>query len=213
MVGEHRQRWLLVGYLFCFVACAIFLQYLSGKRPNVEGSPLDNFTSALLWMTSLVCLLIAGLRLDERPRALMWLFLCAVFAFLAIDEMYAFHERSEHVIGDDDHVKLLQWVLTGVALAVIGRVEQVAQHVRRTLVTGYVIHGIYILTDLGDGGYFTIPYVSLSHLQWTEELLEISAMSFYFAGFLLLLGSVAGSGRRCHGESDRGPDATVRELR
>lgn len=210
MAVEYRQRLLLVGYLGCFVACAIVLQFLSGKHPNVEGSPIDNFTSALLWMTSLVCLLIAGLRLEQRPRALMWLLLCAVFAFLAIDEMYAFHERAEHVVGDDDHVKLLQWVLTGVALVVIGRVERVAQPVRRTLVVGYVIHGIYLLTDLGDGGYFRIPYVSLNHLQWLEELLEISAMSVYFTGFLLLLGSAAGFGRRGHRETDRGRDATVR---
>ena len=202
MIGEFRQRLLLVGYLGCFVACAIVLQFLSGKHPNVEGSPIDNFTSALLWMTSLVCLLMAGLRLEQRPRAFMWLFLCAVFAFLAIDEMYAFHERSEHVLGDDDHVKLLQWVLAGVALAVIGRVEQVTPPVRRTLVIGFVIHGVYLLTDLGDGGYFRIPYVSLYWLQWLEELLEISAMSFYLAGFLLLLGSATNSGRRGHRDTD-----------
>jgi len=196
MIVEYRQRLLLVGYLGCFAACAIVLQLLSGKHPNVEGSPIDNFTSALLWMTSLVCLLIAGQRLEQRPRALMWLFLCAVFAFLAIDEMYAFHERSEHVLGDDDHVKLLQWVLTGVALVVIGRVERIVAAVRRTLVVGYVIHGVYLVIDLGDGGYFRIPYVSLSQLQWVEELLEISAMSFYFAGFLLQFGSVINFGRR-----------------
>ena len=202
MIVEYRQRLLVVGYLGCFVACAIVLQVLSGKHPNVEGSPIDNLTSALLWMTSLVCLLIAGLRLEQRPRALMGLLLCAVFAFLAIDEMYAFHERSEHVLGDDDHVKLLQWVLTGAALVVIGWVERLAPQVRRTLVVGYVIHGVYLLTDLGDGGYFRIPYVSLSQLQWLEELLEISAMSVYFAGFLLFLGSAASFVRRGHRETD-----------
>jgi len=202
VIVENRQRLLLVGYLVCFVSCAVVLQFLSGKHPSIEGTPIDNFTSALLWMTSLVCLLIAGLRLEQRPRALMWLFLCAVFAFLAIDEMYAFHERSEHVIGDDDHVKLLQWVLTGGALAVIGRVEQVAQSVRRTLFIGYVIHGIYLLVDLGDGGYFTIPYIGLKQLQWLEELLEISAMSFYFAGFLFLLASTTSLGRLGHRDAD-----------
>lgn len=202
MFVEFRQKLLLVGFLGCFVACAIILQHLSGKHPRIEGSPIDNFTSALLWMTSLVCLLLASLYLEQRPRALMWLFLCAVFAFLAIDEMYAFHERSEHIVGDDDHVKLLQWVLTWVALVIIGRVEQATPPVRRTLVTGYVIHGIYLLTDLGDGGYFRIPYVSLNHLQWLEELLEISAMSFYFAGFLFLFGSASNFGRRGHRDTD-----------
>jgi len=207
---EKLQRLLLVGYLGCFVACAVFLQLLSGEHPRVEGSPIDNFTSALLWMTSLVCLLIAGRRLEQRPRALMWLLLCAVFAFLAIDEMYAFHERSEHVIGDDDHVKLLQWVLTGVALVVIARVERMASPARRALVVGYVIHGIYVLIDLGDGGYFRIPLLSLSQLEWLEELLEISAMSVYFTGFLLLLGSAVGLGFRGHRDTDRGTDAALR---
>lgn len=202
MIVDYRQRFLLIGYLGCFAACAIVLQLLSGKHPSVEGSPIDNFTSALLWMTSLVCLLIAGQLLEQRLRALMWLFLCAVFAFLAIDEMYAFHELSEHVVGDDDHIKLLQWVLTGVALVVIGRAERIPSAVRRILAVGYGIHGVYILVDLGDGGYFRIPYVSLSKLQWVEELLEISAMSFYFAGFLLLLCTITSFGRR-------GPDTTV----
>jgi len=85
---------------------------------------------------------------------------------------------------------------------VIGRVEQAVPPVRRTLIVGYVIHGVYLLTDLGDGGYFRIPFVSLYRLQWFEELLEISAMSFYFAGFLLLLDSTTSFGRRGHRETD-----------
>jgi hypothetical protein len=121
--------------------------------------------------------------------------LTAGFAFLAIDEMYAFHERSEQLIGDDDHLKLLQWFVAGAALLVISRVERVAMRWSHPLILGYIVHGIYILVDLGDGGYFTFPVLALGQLQWIEELLEIGAMSLYLAGFLLLLGRVVGPGR------------------
>jgi len=48
-----------------------------------------------------------------------------------------------------------------------------------------------VVTDLGDGDYFRIPWVARTQLVWIEELLEISATSFYLAGLLLLLVCIA----------------------
>ena len=44
---------------------------------------------------------------------------------------------------------------------------------------------LYLIVDLGDGDFFTLP-ISRSSAGWAEELLETLAILSYLAGFLLL---------------------------
>ncbi len=179
---------LLLLFLACYALCAAILQSRSDIAPWLEAAPIEHFTVGLLWMLSLVCLLIANQYLRSRWKLGFWLAACAALAVLAMDEIFSFHERTDAVVGDDDYFKTVSWLLAGLVLYGICRMEAPPRRARRALGLGYVLHSLYIVADIGDGDYFQMPLVSIPRLRWSEEFLELFFLAAYLVGFILLYG-------------------------
>lgn len=189
----HPPLGLLLLYFATYTACSVFFQLRSEVPPWIDGSPIEYFTGGILWMSSLVSLMIAGVLINRSKRAWLWLFVSAGLALLALDELFAFHEKTSQFLGNDDHIKVFQWLLAGSALYLINRLERSPLKARSAFALGYVIHGLYILSDIGDGDYFRIPLISMSQLLWTEEYLELFALTAYCIGLVLLFTSIFGT--------------------
>lgn len=189
-VAELEARRLVLPLLFAlsFVVAGIVVQVTSPTPPWRPASPIDFFTASLLWMLSLLSLLMANQRLTERRRLLFWLGSCAGLAILAIDEMLEYHERTRHVVRDDDHIKVAAWVAAAIALSVLRRVERLPRLSAGLLGLGYFFQSMYTLVDIGDGDYFRLPWFSTFTLFWAEELFELFSLTSYMLGFLFLYG-------------------------
>ena len=137
-------------------------------------------------MSSLISLLMADLLRIEGRRSWLWLAVSAGLALLALDELFALHEQTSRLVGDDDHIKVLQWFLAGGVIYLIDRFERSSSRTRIAFVIGYILHGFYVLSDIGDGDYFRISYASMSQLRWAEEYLELFALTAYCVVFIFL---------------------------
>ena len=181
MEDTGRNSWVtnerlfrVVWALFCvvFLVCAVLLQVASHEPPQKSGTVVDQFNSTLLWVGSVVALLIA----TERPRpvwkVLFWLGATAALAALAIDEVYEFHEETRFSLGDDDYIKMLFWLAGVFGALLFYRVARPTREVVGVLVLAVVCQGLWLLTDMGDGDFFTLP-IPRPTLLWLEELLEI----------------------------------------
>lgn len=131
-------------------------------------------------------MLIADTLQNKSWKSWLWLAISAAIALFAIDEIFGFHERTRDMVGDDDYSKMAQWVLAGGGLYVINRIGVSSLKARIAFVTGYIVHTLYLLSDLGDGDFFTVPFVSRVQLLWAEEYLELFSLLAYFIGILFL---------------------------
>ena len=177
---------LTAGFIGCYILCAIFFQLLGSRVSWYAGSPLEFFTGATLWMLSLVCLLQAIHWTRQQWIMVFWLASCAALALLAIDEVFEFHERTEKVGINDDHVKVVMWLFSAPVLVLICRMEKASPTVKGVLILGYFFHSLYLLVEVGDGEYFRLPFGSIETLKWTEEICELLFLTSYLEGFLLL---------------------------
>ena len=110
-------------YLGILVVVAIVAQAISSIPPSEEGSPIETFTTGLLWMLSFVALLSA-FHASSRPRDMwFWLASSAGLAALAIDEAIGVHERTEPAGLNDDFVKVILWLGTPLLVAEDRRVR------------------------------------------------------------------------------------------
>ena len=114
----------------------------------------------------------------------LWLAISAAAGALAIDEVFEFHENTRKIVGDDDYIKMLFWFLTGIGSYILYQVERPARKIVLIFLTGYMIHTLYLIADLGDGEFFTLP-LPMDVLHWVEEILELLFLQTYLAGFLL----------------------------
>ncbi len=163
--GGRPAEWILrrldILTLLAFVAVIIFIavrfQILSGISPSNESSPLEFFTRGLLWMLSLTCLLIANRY--RSWKLVFWLAGCAALAALAIDERFEFHEQTgRRGWFDDDWFKIVSWAGAAVVLYLIVRMEQPSRFAIGAIILGYVFHTLYIIVEMGDGEFFTLPF-------------------------------------------------------
>ena len=184
--NTHPRTDLLLLYFAAYIVSAAFFQLRSATPPWIDGSPIEYFTGGLLWMSSLIGLLMAEILLGETRRSWFWLAVSAGLALLAIDEIFGLHEKTTRLVGDDDYVKVLQWIFAGGAIYCMNRFELSSLRTKISFVNGYIMHGLYILTDIGDGDYFSISFVSLSQLKTTEEYLELLTLTAYCIGFIFL---------------------------
>jgi hypothetical protein len=84
---------------------------------------------------------------------------CAALFVLAMDEIFQFHERTEKLeLFDDDYLKVIYWLATAFVFRLVFRMEEPSLTARCAILTGYLFHSLYILVELGDGGFFRIPY-------------------------------------------------------
>jgi hypothetical protein len=184
--NTHPRTELLLLYFAAFVFSAVYFQTGSDTPPWKDGSPVEYFTAASLWMSSLICLLTAELFFGEPKRLLFWLAASAGLALLGIDEIFALHEKTAGIVGDDDHIKVLQWFIAGGVIYYIARFEASTSRAKTMFIVGYVLHSIYLLTDIGDGDYFEMPFLSLAQLKTAEEYLELTTLTTYCFGLIFL---------------------------
>lgn len=179
--------WLLI-YFACYFVCSLVVQLdPDAEPPWKDGSPIEYFTGSLLWASSILSLLIAECRHGGGRK--IWLAISAGFAVLAMDEMFLLHEHSVKLVGNDDHWKLAQWIVTAAGLLWLVRRESASQETRWAWLLGYLVHTVYVAIDFGDGDYYTITFASAETLGWMEEYLELTALSCYFSGLLYLFTS------------------------
>lgn len=183
---EFIILWLLGLFFAVFMICAIILQILDGELSPTSASVFDLFSGGLLWIASFIALLIAVDRIGFPLKLVMWLTVSAAAGALAIDEVFEFHERSSVVIGDDDYIKALLWLFSGIGLYVINRLENPHNYVTFLFVVGYVFQTAYLLIDVGDGDFYELP-LRMDIATWAEEILEMLFVQCYLAGLTLHL--------------------------
>jgi hypothetical protein len=190
---------LLALFYAVFLICAGLLHLSTGHPPVKGGGVLDQFNAAMLWVTSAIALLIAAERAKPAWKVLFWLAVSAGFAALAIDEVIEFHEATRHSWGDDDYIKMLAWASAGIGAYAICRVAQPTGAVAGSLAIALAFQTLWLLSDLGDGDFFTVP-IELARLQWLEEYFEILASQFYLTALIVhyrdLRGPAAAQGLR-----------------
>ncbi len=94
-------------------------------------------------MLSLTCLLIACRYTSSRSRLIFWLMSCAALSVLAMDEIFAFHERPEQQgLFNDDYFKVICWLATAFVFRLVFRMEEPSLTARRAIFTGYLFHNL-----------------------------------------------------------------------
>jgi len=185
----EKQEPKTVIYLACFFVCyisaALVTQVYSGTKPTLDGNPLDYFTGGALWILSAICLLNGLARTENIKKVAFWLMGSAALSVLAIDEYIGMHEASKTIVGDDDHIKVLLWAATPIALFLIYKVLNAPRKIGLIFTAGWLIHSTYLAADVGDGDYFTLPF-ALTTLQWTEDICELLFVSTYLFAFMLM---------------------------
>ena len=189
----------MAGYLVIFAIVGLVAQALGSISAEQEGSPLEYFTSGLLWMLSLVALLSALQALPQTSKSLFWFASSAALAALAIDESLGIHERTERIGVNDDLAKIAMWVLVPLVLARVAKLGG-NRTVRNAFIVGYVLHACYLLVEVGDGEFFQLP-VSNARLKSAEEIFELLFLSCYMFGFALRYLAVIREGSARNGES------------
>jgi len=189
---EHqveKQQPKTVFYLSCFFVCyisaALVTQVYSGTYPTLDGSPLDYFTGGALWILSAICLLNGLARTENIKKVAFWLMGSAALSVLAIDEYIGIHEATETLVGDDDHIKVLLWAATPIALFLIHKVLNAPREIGLIFTAGWLLHSTYLAIDVGDGDYFALPF-ALTTLQWAEDICELLFVSTYLFAFMLM---------------------------
>jgi hypothetical protein len=188
VVDRRQFIWLLL-YVGMIHVSALFFQLQSGLQPASGGTPMDFFASVLLWLLSITSLQVAFMRLEGSWKFWFWITCTIGLALVAMDEMMELHERTSNLVGDDDYIKTLSWVITAVTLYALSRIELLPPLTKWALIYGFLFHSGWILVEVGDGDYFVLPF-SLGALEWTEEFFELISLSGYFVGFFFLRDSI-----------------------
>ncbi len=172
-------------FIFAFVGSATIFQIYDELPPWRDRSAIDMMNGGMIWMLSALALVMAILRADQPMKAGIWLLGTAALGLVAIDELMGLHERARH-IRDDDDPKIAMAVGAGIALYVLIRTESLRGRALRFLLLGFAVHVLYLLSDLGDGDFFTIA-LPIDTLRWIEEYLEVTAMCCYFVAFVTIV--------------------------
>jgi hypothetical protein len=183
-MNQGRLFALLAVFYPVFLLCAGLLQLRSGLPPQKSG-PLDEFNAALLWAASVLGLLIAAQNGRPAWRMLFWMVVSAGFAALAIDEVFEFHEGTRFALGDDDYIKIAAWFCACTGSYMICQVSRPTQNVLNSLIIAVAFQTLWLLSDLGDGDFFTLP-IPLTTLLWLEEYFEILASQFYLTALIMI---------------------------
>jgi hypothetical protein len=176
---------MIVLFLVAFVGSATIFQIYDELPPWRDRSAIDMMNGGMIWMLSALALVMAILRAEQPGKAGIWLLGCAALGLVAIDELMGLHERARH-IRDDDDPKIAMAVGAGVALYILVRTEALRGRALRFLMAGFAVHILYLLSDMGDGDFFSIA-LELDTLRWIEEYLEVTAMCCYFVAFVTIV--------------------------
>ncbi len=172
-------------YLLAFVLCAFAFQSVSDVPAFQDGSALEVFVAGVLWMSSLVCLLVVERRRTAGFRRAVWLSATAGFFLMAIDETFMLHELVAEATeqSTNDHMQVVQLGVAGASLYLLDRIERLPHSARMAFVIGFALHLAYIVTEVGDGDYFQMPWVEDYYPVWVlGEYFEFLAVTVYFLG-------------------------------
>jgi len=189
---------------FCLLLVAVaWPEYWRYVAP--EMSPLAWWESVLLAFSAFTCLLLAWdawVREERRTVRAGWLAVAAGFAFLALDERFAVHERVRDRFLKPTGIRLFPWAeagdwliplyaLAGLAAAWgIWRLLGVRPGARRFFAAALVLAACSVALDTVD--IRSLDATAERFLQSVEEILESLAMTAFLSGFLLALTSRLG---------------------
>ncbi|MGI9665626.1 MAG: hypothetical protein ACR2N2_00800 [Acidimicrobiia bacterium] len=198
--GPSPQWWqrsglLLAGFLIVYAVSALVTQVISSTDASEEGSPVEAFTSGLLWILAMYGLVKVAESLTSTGRLWFWLLFTAAMGALAVDEIIGVHERVEPVTNDD-WPKVFLWVLTPVVLWFIARIERAPLDSKIAMAAGWLLQTCYLLVELGDGEVFSLPGAT-GTLKNAEEAFELLFLAFYvYALWSMVLAQHARDGRQ-----------------
>lgn len=172
---------LLTGYVLCAALWAG-----TDITAYADGAVFERFVAGVLWVTCVVCLLIARAR-RAWIRA-VWVAVALGFATLALDELLMWHEQAADAmeLGTNDHLQVLQLGVAAAGLLGLDWLERLPTASRWRLAGGFGLHVLWILTEVGDGDYFRIPVEPVEVLWVAGEYLEFGALIFYLLGLMAL---------------------------
>jgi len=179
---QKKLAAMLFLYFLLFLASGVVFQISSGKPPEISGR-LDSFTSSIIWAGSIMSFLIAVEKMHIPRKFLFWCVVSAAFGVVAIDEIAELHEKTLEIFGEDDYIKILMWLSGAVGIFLIYKIDKPIKIAMICLIIGYLCQTGWIITDMGDGDFFTLP-IPRSILLWQEEIFEVLAMEWFLVGFL-----------------------------
>lgn len=170
-------------------------------RLNNENNIPSFFSGAMLMATSVLCAIsYKRERADASRASWSWAVMCAVFAFLAFDELFQVHERLSDPIRSylqlPDALRFA-WVVVyfGFALAAAALFWPAWRHLRPQVKRAFAAGGgIYVLGaavfETIGGAIYTGAQGDIWYgLAYTvEETLEMLGLVIFLYGLLLLLG-------------------------
>jgi len=168
-------------YLQVYVACAILFQ-LGGATPSWGPSSLIEASCAGLFvMLAVTCLALMG-RSSGYHRG-FWLASCLALTLLGVDEFFELHESlSASFLSQTDHLKVLLWIGAGGGLALVHWLERPSRSAQWAMLVGFAMHTLYLLVEVGDGGYYQLP-LTPEVTRLTEEIFELLMLSAYLFAF------------------------------
>jgi hypothetical protein len=178
-------------FLQVYVACAVLFQ-LGGATPAWgPSSLLEACCAGLFGMLAVVCLTL--MRRSSGYSRGFWLVSGAALILLGVDEFFELHESlAVEFLSQTDHLKVLLWVGAGGGLALVHWIERPSRSAQWAMLLGFAMHTLYLLVEVGDGGYYQLP-LSAEVTRLTEEILELLMLSAYLFAF----GSIEAESREC----------------
>jgi len=167
-------------FLTIYLACALMFG-LGGATPEWgPDSLLEAFSAGLFGMLAVTALVLA--RQAGGWRRAFWVVSMIALVAFALDEVLEVHESVGLGLAGDPF-KVLLWVGAGGALAFVHWLERPSRGAQRAMLLGFVLHGLYLVAEVGDGGYFRLPYLSEQSRELIEGLAELSMLSAYLLAF------------------------------
>jgi len=171
----------LRSFLLVYIACALLFQ-LGGATPSWgPSSLLEAFCAGLFVMLAVMCL-----ALTKRATGLhrfFWLASCCALVVLGVDEFFELHGSVPLGFAQEtDHLKVLLWIGSGGALALVHWLEKPSRAAQLAMALGFLMHTLYLAAEVGDGGYYQLPLgEDVVHL--AEEVFELLMLSAYLFAF------------------------------
>ncbi|AJY74025.1 hypothetical protein [Paenibacillus beijingensis] len=196
---------LLIGSVFC-IAVLFTLLLIAVKWPNywiyvaAEQTPMT-WLQSVLWfgcaLLALICCTLVYAQGGFRREGVVWLLLSAAYAFLMIDERFAFHERVRDNWLKQTGIKLLPWEEAGdfiplvyafVALLFLVHIVRVFRARKAALVWFIAAAALFALAVGMDSFAVSNMSKGAERLeQSSEEIVELLAVSSLFSSVVLML--------------------------
>lgn len=172
----------------------------------VSGPPLWSEQGPAALLQILILCLIAGLFLRLafcRPhirgqRTGMGAIAALILTIALFDAASLW--RGSDLVGErlDDFGNILAWFFTGSALVLMMRQTWLPTRARRFLHLGFALQSIGLIADLGDGGIFDAPQISMILMGDLDEILDMLFLVAYCLGLSLFLRQMLSDGLAPH---------------